>query len=137
MSSSPAPTDEHRTAPPSGWTTTTARWAALVLVLSAAAWVVWLSWAVDRPALAPWQVGGAVATLLGAVVVGAARLGALATWGLVAVPFAAAGAWAVWGSDPLGPVGAVVWAVCVVLGVGALTALVTAARAGLRWRSVR
>jgi len=79
----------------------TALWAALVAGLSATAWLAWLSWAVDRPELATWQVVGVVATLIGDVAVGVARLGPFVTWALVALPFAALGARSIFVSDPL------------------------------------
>jgi hypothetical protein len=109
----------------------TALWVALVAGLSATAWLAWLSWAVDRPELATWQVVGVVVTLIGAVVVGVARLGPFVTWALVALPFAALGARSIFVSDPLGPIGAAVWVVVVVVGVSVLTAVVTVAHAVL------
>ncbi|MBC3763585.1 hypothetical protein ACUN7V_16300 [Quadrisphaera oryzae] len=97
--------------------------------MSAAAWLVWLSWADDEPTLAAWQVLGVIATLMCAVVVGVPRVGALRAWALTVVPFAAFGAYSLIGSDPLGAIGAVVWIGLVVVGVSAMVGLVVGVRA--------
>lgn len=95
----------------------TVGWAALVLALSAIAWLAWLSYADDQAELTPWQITGVVLTLLAGVVIGVLRLGVLSAWALTIVPFAGFGAYSIFGSDPLGPIGAGVWIIVVVLGV--------------------
>ena len=108
-------------------------WGALVAAFSAAAWLIWLSWADDQPDLATWQIAGVVLTLLAGVTVGVWRTGPVSAWALTTAPFAAFGAYSIFGSDPLGPVGAAVWVGLVVMGVAALTGLVLAARLAVQW----
>lgn len=74
----------------------------LVAALSAAAWLIWLSWADDQADLATWQIAGVVLTLLAAVAVGVWRIGPVSAWALTTIPCAAFGAYSIFGSDPLG-----------------------------------
>jgi len=126
-------TDHNTTTVASQSLVATLLWGALVAAFSAAAWLIWLSWADDQPDLATWQVTGVVLTLLAGVTVGVWRTGPVSAWALTTVPFAAFGAYSVFGSDPLGPIGAAVWVGLVVMGVAALTALVLAARFAGQW----